>query len=228
MMLGDGSVDRVRPAPRTVKQIRDAGYHPLGTPLTSPRLRQGVHAAAQRRQPALHAGDDAQDRAQGNPARHVVAGHRHRRHVPEVETVAGKLGRFETATDPAPTEMLETTIMLKPEWIPTNRPCSVSSSSRASSAIPAWRDGMTVEKLKAELTEKMKQVPGYVPAFLQPIENRILMLYTGIRAQVGVKIYGDNLDAIQRKAFEVERSSTASTARPAFRPRACRASPIST
>jgi copper/silver efflux system protein len=48
-------------------------------------------------------------------------------------------------------------------------------------------------------------VPGYVPAFLQPIENRILMLYTGIRAQVGVKIYGDNLDAIQRKAFEIEK-----------------------
>jgi Cu(I)/Ag(I) efflux system membrane protein CusA/SilA len=50
----------------------------------------------------------------------------------------------------------------------------------------------------------MKVVPGYVPAFLQPIENRILMLYTGIRAQVGVKIYGDNLDALQQKAFEVE------------------------
>jgi Cu(I)/Ag(I) efflux system membrane protein CusA/SilA len=64
---------------------------------------------------------------------------------------------------------------------------------------------MTVEKLKAELTEKMKIVPGYVPAFLQPIENRILMLYTGIRAQVGVKIYGENLEAIQQKAYEVER-----------------------
>jgi Cu(I)/Ag(I) efflux system membrane protein CusA/SilA len=51
----------------------------------------------------------------------------------------------------------------------------------------------------------MKQVPGYVPALLQPIENRILMLYTGIRAQVGVKIYGDNLDAIQQKAFEIEK-----------------------
>jgi Cu/Ag efflux pump CusA len=93
--------------------------------------------------------------------------------------------------------MLETTIMLKPEYIPDGR-WSVKRN-------PAWRDGMTVEKLKAELTEKMKQVPGYVPAFLQPIENRILMLYTGIRAQVGVKIYGDNLDKIQRKAFEIEK-----------------------
>jgi copper/silver efflux system protein len=117
--------------------------------------------------------------------------------VPEVASVAGKLGRFETATDPAPTEMLETTIMLKPEYIPNGK-FRVKRN-------PVWRDGMTVEKLKAELTEKMKEVPGYVPAFLQPIENRILMLYTGIRAQVGVKIYGDNLDKIQRKAFEIEK-----------------------
>ncbi len=116
--------------------------------------------------------------------------------TPEVASVAGKLGRFESATDPAPTEMLETTIMLKPEYIPNGR-FRVKRN-------PAWRDGMTVEKLKAELTEKMKLVPGYVPAFLQPIENRILMLYTGIRAQVGVKIYGDTLDKIQRKAYEVE------------------------
>lgn len=117
--------------------------------------------------------------------------------TPEVASVAGKLGRFETATDPAPTEMLETTIMLKPEYIPNGKFRVMRN--------PDWRDGMTIEKLKTELTEKMKQVPGYVPAFLQPIENRILMLYTGIRAQVGVKIYGDNLDKIQRKAFEIEK-----------------------
>ncbi len=117
--------------------------------------------------------------------------------TPEVESVAGKLGRFDTATDPAPTEMLETTIMLKPEYIPDGR-FGVKRN-------PAWRTGMTTTKLKAELTEKMKQVPGYVPALLQPIENRILMLYTGIRAQLGVKIYGDSLDAIQRKAFEVDK-----------------------
>jgi len=57
----------------------------------------------------------------------------------------------------------------------------------------------------AELTEKLGHVPGYVPGFLQPIQNRILMISTGIRAQVGIKILGDNLDAIQKKAFEVER-----------------------
>lgn len=125
--------------------------------------------------------------------------------VPEIETVAGKLGRFETPTDPAPTEMLETTITLKPEWIPTNRTVLGFIKIPRVLRNPEWRDGMTVEKLKAELTEKMKHVPGYVPAFLQPIENRILMLYTGIRAQVGVKIYGDNLSAIQEKAYEVEK-----------------------
>jgi len=125
--------------------------------------------------------------------------------VPEIETVAGKLGRFETPTDPAPTEMLETTITLKPEWISTNRTVLGFLKLPRVLRNPAWRQGMTVEKLKAELTEKMKLVPGYVPAFLQPIENRILMLYTGIRAQVGVKIYGDSLEAIQQKAYEIER-----------------------
>ena len=124
--------------------------------------------------------------------------------APEIESVAGKSGRFETPTDPAPTEMLETTITLKPEWISTNRTLLGFIKLPRVVRNPAWREGMTVERLKAELTEKMKVVPGYVPAFLQPIENRILMLYTGIRAQVGVKIYGDNLDALQQKAYEVE------------------------
>jgi Cu(I)/Ag(I) efflux system membrane protein CusA/SilA len=106
------------------------------------------------------------------------------RETPEVASVAGKLGRFETATDPAPTEMIETTIMLKP--------------------AAEWRTGMTKEKLIDELTAKLTQVPGYVPGFLQPIENRILMLATGIRAQLGIKIFGDDLDALQKKAFEME------------------------
>jgi Cu(I)/Ag(I) efflux system membrane protein CusA/SilA len=103
--------------------------------------------------------------------------------VPEVASAAGKLGRSETATDPAPVEMIETTIELKPE--------------------ADWRPGMTKEKLIAELTEKLSQAPGYVPGFLHPIEGRILMLSTGIRAQVGVKIFGDNLPAMQKKATQV-------------------------
>jgi Cu(I)/Ag(I) efflux system membrane protein CusA/SilA len=105
--------------------------------------------------------------------------------VPEVQSAAGKLGRSETATDPAPVEMIETTLELKPE--------------------SQWRPGMTQQKLIAELTEKLSQVPGYVPGFLHPIEGRILMLSTGIRAQVGVKILGGNLEALQKKAFEVEK-----------------------
>ena len=64
---------------------------------------------------------------------------------------------------------------------------------------------MTQEKLIAELTDKLSQAPGYVPGFLHPIEGRLLMLSTGIRAQIGVKIFGDNLDALQKKAFEVEK-----------------------
>ncbi len=105
--------------------------------------------------------------------------------TPEVASAAGKLGRSETATDPAPVEMIETTIMLKPER--------------------EWRAGMTKDKLVEELREKLSNVPGYVPGFLQPIENRILMLSTGIRAQVGVKLLGENLDQLQQLAFDVER-----------------------
>jgi Cu(I)/Ag(I) efflux system membrane protein CusA/SilA len=89
------------------------------------------------------------------------------------------------ATDPAPTEMIETTIMLKPE--------------------SEWREGITKQKLIEELTHKLRMVPGAVPGFLQPIENRVLMISTGIRAQLGVKILGDNLDALQAKAFAVQR-----------------------
>jgi Cu(I)/Ag(I) efflux system membrane protein CusA/SilA len=107
------------------------------------------------------------------------------RQVPEVTSVAGKLGRAETATDPAPVEMIETTIMLRPR--------------------SEWRPGLTKSDLIAGLTAKMTQVPGYVPGFLQPIENRILMISTGIRAQLGVKILGDDLDVLQRLAFDVER-----------------------
>jgi Cu(I)/Ag(I) efflux system membrane protein CusA/SilA len=125
--------------------------------------------------------------------------------TPEVASVAGKLGRSETATDPAPVEMIETTIMLKPEFLVTNRTFLGFIKIPRTIRNPEWRANMTSQKLRAELSEKLTQVPGYVPGFLQPIENRILMISTGIRAQVGVKILGDNLDALQAKAFEVER-----------------------
>ncbi|MDR2169072.1 MAG: CusA/CzcA family heavy metal efflux RND transporter [Planctomycetaceae bacterium] len=104
---------------------------------------------------------------------------------PEVVTSAGKLGRADTATDPAPVEMIETTITLKPP--------------------SQWRHGITKQKIIDDLSELLIQVPGYTPGFLQPIENRILMTSTGIRAQVGVKIFGNDLKKLQKKAFEVER-----------------------
>jgi len=107
------------------------------------------------------------------------------REVPEVATVAGKLGRAETATDPAPVEMIETTITLKPK--------------------SEWRPGVTKSDVIHDLTARLSMVPGYVPGFLQPIENRVLMISTGIRAQLGVKILGDDLDVLQGLAFEVER-----------------------
>lgn len=105
---------------------------------------------------------------------------------PEVELAVGKLGRAETATDPAPVEMIETTITLRPK--------------------EKWRPGMTLARLKEEMSAALAQVPGFVPGgFLQPIENRILMISTGIRAQLGIKLFGDNLQALQTKAFEIER-----------------------
>jgi Cu(I)/Ag(I) efflux system membrane protein CusA/SilA len=104
---------------------------------------------------------------------------------PEVITSAGKLGRADTATDPAPVEMIETTITLKPP--------------------SQWRPGITKQKIIDDLSELLIQVPGYTPGFLQPIENRVLMTSTGIRAQVGVKIFGNDLLSLQKKAFEVER-----------------------
>lgn len=104
---------------------------------------------------------------------------------PEVRSAVGKLGRADTATDPAPTEMIETTIMLKPE--------------------SEWRGGMTREKLIAEMTAALRNVPGSVPGFLQPIEGRVLMISTGIRSQLGVKIFGGDLAKLQQAALDVQR-----------------------
>ncbi len=104
---------------------------------------------------------------------------------PEVVSAVGKLGRADTATDPAPTEMIETTIQLKPER--------------------EWRPGMNRDKLVADMTAALRRLPGFVPGFLQPIQGRILMISTGIRAQLGVKIIGDDLDKLTAAAQAVER-----------------------
>jgi Cu(I)/Ag(I) efflux system membrane protein CusA/SilA len=98
------------------------------------------------------------------------------RTVPEVKRVFGKIGRAETATDPAPLTMVETTIQLKPR--------------------DEWRPGMTVEKLKHELNSRV-QIPGLTNAWVMPIKNRIDMLATGIKTPVGIKVAGPDLDEIQ-------------------------------
>ena len=103
--------------------------------------------------------------------------------VPEVERVFGKVGRADTATDPAPISMIETWIRLKPK--------------------EEWRDGLTVKKLIAELDSRSK-LPGLVNSWGYPIKIRMDMISTGIRTPVGIKISGDNLKTIERIALEVE------------------------
>ncbi|PKP05325.1 MAG: AcrB/AcrD/AcrF family protein [Bacteroidetes bacterium HGW-Bacteroidetes-6] len=95
--------------------------------------------------------------------------------VPEVENVLGKAGRASTATDNSPVSMIETIILLKPR--------------------SEWRSGYTKEDIINELNEKL-QIPGVVNGWTQPIINRINMLSTGIRTDVGLKVYGQNLDSI--------------------------------
>jgi Cu(I)/Ag(I) efflux system membrane protein CusA/SilA len=107
------------------------------------------------------------------------------RTVPEVATVFGKAGRADTATDPAPLEMFETTIQFKPE--------------------DQWRPGMTPDKLVQEL-DRVVRVPGLTNVWVPPIRNRIDMLATGIKTPVGVKVAGTNLQEIDRIAGEVERA----------------------
>ncbi len=102
---------------------------------------------------------------------------------PEVKSVFGKVGRAETATDPAPLSMIETTITLKPE--------------------SEWRDGMTMEKLVDEL-DKAIQFPGLTNAWTMPIKTRTDMLSTGIKTPVGIKLMGDDLQVLSNLGEEVE------------------------
>ena len=104
--------------------------------------------------------------------------------VPEVETAHAKAGRADTATDPAPLTMIETTIRLKPR--------------------SEWREGMTMDRLKAEL-DALVRVPSLTNTWIMPIKNRIDMLATGIKTPVGVKVAGPDLDVINRVGTEIER-----------------------
>ena len=102
---------------------------------------------------------------------------------PEVETVFGKIGRAETSTDPAPLDMIETTILLKPAG--------------------EWREGMTPDKLILEM-DKSLQVPGLTNVWTMPIKNRIDMLSTGIKTPVGIKIGGADLHVLDSLGRQVE------------------------
>ncbi len=105
------------------------------------------------------------------------------RTVPEVENVFGKVGRAETATDPAPLTMIETFIQLKPQ--------------------EQWREGVTTESLKAEF-DKLVKFPGLTNAWVMPIKTRIDMLATGIKTPVGIKVAGPELDVIQEIGQQIE------------------------
>ena len=102
---------------------------------------------------------------------------------PEVSSVYGKAGRANTATDPAPTEMFETVINLKPE--------------------SEWRPGLTTDKLIAEM-DKALQFPGVSNSWTMPIKARIDMLSTGIRTPIGIKVFGKDLNEMERLAREIE------------------------
>jgi Cu(I)/Ag(I) efflux system membrane protein CusA/SilA len=102
---------------------------------------------------------------------------------PEVARVFGKLGRADTATDPAPVEMIETTVMLKPR--------------------AEWRPGMTKDRLIAEMNTAM-QIVGYVNSWTQPISTRVMMQDTGIQTPVGLKVKGKDLAVVQKIAQDVE------------------------
>ena len=129
--------------------------------------------------------------------------------VPEVESVVGKLGRAESALDPAPIGMMESIIILKPpsEWrtVPVRRffsawPAAFKAPLRW--VLPEERR-ITKQEILAELQDKTS-IPGVLPTFLQPIQTRLVMLQTGFRAMMGVKIYGSDLREIERVGLQVE------------------------
>ena len=107
------------------------------------------------------------------------------RTVPEVETVFGKIGQAETATDPAPMTMIETLIRLKPR--------------------NEWREGMTMDDLKQEL-DALVQLPGVTNAWVMPIKTRIDMLATGIKTPLGIKVAGADLEVIEDIGFRIEQA----------------------
>src|SRR4029077_9623112 len=109
------------------------------------------------------------------------------RTFPEVESVFGTIGRSDSATDNAPLDMYDTTVMLKPRT--------------------QWRPGMTYEKLIQEMDSKL-QFPGLSNSWTMPVENRLDMELTGIKTPLGLKIQGPNLDGIQQAAGQLQQLLT--------------------
>lgn len=105
--------------------------------------------------------------------------------IPEVDMSVGKVGRAESAMDPAPINMIETIVTLKPK--------------------DQWRQGYTKADIEQEMMGKLADLPGLNLAFTQPIAGRLSMLTTGVRTELGIKIYGDDLNVLQQKAFEIEK-----------------------
>ena len=130
--------------------------------------------------------------------------------VPEVHSVVGKLGRADTALDPAPIGMLESIVILKPadEWrrIPVKRVFSDWPNWLKKPLVWLWPEDRAITKneILTELQEKTA-IPGVQPTWLQPIQTRLMMLQSGFRAMMGVKIYGSDLKEIERIGLEIEK-----------------------
>jgi Cu(I)/Ag(I) efflux system membrane protein CusA/SilA len=127
--------------------------------------------------------------------------------IPEVERVFGKAGRAETSTDPAPFSMMETTVLLKPEREWRHRPRWYSDWApewlQELVFRRIWRDRITWEELVDEMDRTLR-LPGVTNAWTMPIKARIDMLSTGVRTPVGIKIFGEDLEVIQRIGSELE------------------------
>ena len=106
--------------------------------------------------------------------------------IPEVDMSVGKVGRAESAMDPAPISMIETIVTLKPR--------------------NQWRPDMTKDAIEREMMVKLANIPGLNLAFTQPIAGRLSMLTTGVRTELGIKLYGEDLAILQQKAFDIEKS----------------------
>ncbi|SHJ73542.1 efflux RND transporter permease subunit [Propionispora hippei] len=106
--------------------------------------------------------------------------------IPEVDMSVGKVGRAESAMDPAPISMIETIVALKPK--------------------AEWRPGVTKDIIEQEMMARLANIPGLNLAFTQPIAGRLSMLTTGVRTELGIKLYGEDLAVLQQKAFDIEKA----------------------